>query len=323
MSFEIRHLVLHPPNWLGDVVMALPAMQALSQGIKAERISMIGQPWLAELLPFLSFKRVRYCKDVPADADMGVLFTNNFRSAWRLWRAGVPERIGFRGQWRRMLLTNAPKAEISMASEHHRAYFLNLAEQVGFTARKQEAVMQMSEQEVEDGTRLLCEHGLNEKKTVCIAPGAQFGEAKRYPVCSYNRVLLALHKLGWDLLILGTKAERGIAEQCLAGVEGRFWNASGETSLRQAIQLLGASRVLLCNDSGLMHVSAALGNPTVAMFGATDPGRTAPSGKRVSVLYEPAECSPCLRRECSMQEKTCMVNITSESVLKACLKWLP
>ncbi len=303
--------------------MALPAMQALIQGIKFERISIVGQPWLAELLPFLSFENVRYCREIPGDADMGVLFTNNFRSAWKLWRAGVPKRIGFRGQWRRMLLTNAPKPKISMASGHHRAYFLNLAEQIGFNTRQREVLMQMPEQEVEAGTRLICEHGLNKHRTICIAPGAQFGEAKRYPAYSYNNVLLALHKLGWDLLILGTKAERSIAGQCLSGIRGRFWNAAGETSLRQALQLISASRMLLCNDSGLMHVSAALGRPTVAIFGATDPERTAPSGKRISVLYEPAKCSPCLQRECSMREKTCMENITAESVLKTCLKWLP
>jgi heptosyltransferase-2 len=302
--------------------MALPAMRATISGMKPERTSLIGQPWLTDLLPFLSLGHVTYSPEIPGDADLGVLFTNSFRSAWHLWRAGVPERIGFRGQWRRPLLTLAPGPEIDMATGHHRAYFLNLVKQIGVDIDPEEAFMRIPPQEREEGVKLIREKGLDERRTVCIAPGAQFGEAKRYPATSYNHVLQSLHQLGWHLLILGTASEHAIGEQCLAGIEGHGWNAAGETSLRQAIQLLCASRMLLCNDSGLMHVAAALGKPTVAIFGATDPKRTSPSGQRVTLLYQPADCSPCLRRKCSVPGQPCMANISAQSVLKACQKWL-
>jgi len=318
----VRHLLLRTPNWLGDVIMAQPAMQAFSKGTNSARISVIGQPWLADLLPFLCVDSCAYCTEIPPDSDMGVLFTNSFRSAWQLWRAGIPKRIGFRGQWRRLLLTSPLKPEINMASEHHRLYFLNLAEQMGYTITEREVRMRAPEPEIAAGKLLVQSHGLDEQRTICIAPGARFGGAKRYPAESYAVILQELHRLGWHLLMLGSNEEVETCNRCLNKTTGHVWNAAGDTTLREAIQILSATRLLLCNDSGLMHVAAGLGLPVVAIFGATDPARTSPSGPHVTLLYQPADCTPCLRRECTVSGHPCMTNIAPESVLTACLKWL-
>jgi len=319
---HIHHLVLRPPNWLGDVIMSQPAMRAVSQGIKPDRISMVGRPWLADLLPFLSINECSYCTEIPPDTDMGVLFTNNFRSAWQLWRSGIPQRIGFHGQWRRLLLTSPIKPDLDMAREHHRSYFLNLAEQMGFAIADREVSIQAPETEMNAGRLLVRGHNLSERRTVCVAPGAQFGGAKRYPPETYAVILRELHRLGWHLLVMGTGEDVETCNHCLHGITTHAWNAAGKTTLREAIQILSVTRLLLCNDSGLMHVAAGLGLPVVAIFGATDPERTAPSGRHVTLLYQPADCSPCLQRECTVPGHPCMTNITPESVLGACLKWL-
>jgi heptosyltransferase-2 len=174
----------------------------------------------------------------------------------------------------------------------------------------------------EEGMALMAEKGLDPQRTICVAPGAQFGGAKRYPAEAYAHILAWLAKDGWQPIVLGVAAERGIGEQVLSRVKGPAWNAAGQTQLRQALQLASASRLMLCNDSGFMHVAAGLGVPTVAMFGATDPARTSPSGAHVRLLYEPAACSPCLQRECTVTGQPCMANILPEAVRDACLAML-
>ena len=321
MNGKNQHLCILPPNWIGDAIMAQPAMRALSLS-HSGHVSIVGQSWLAALLPYLNLDNVVFAETIPADADQAVLFPNSFRAAWNLWRAGVPERIGFSGQWRSLLLTQAIKPCINMADEHHRHYFLDLVEQMSTPVQGSEVQLAVPEKEARAGQETIRAHGLDPARTVCVAPGAQFGGAKRYPSDSYAKVLTCLCREGWQLLLLGTQEERNIADACLTGVHGKYWNAAGETSLSQALQILAAGRLLLCNDSGLMHVAAGMGKPVVAVFGATDPVRTAPSGAKVRLLYHPAGCSPCLKRDCTVPDHPCMANTKPEEVLAACLEVL-
>lgn len=316
-----RSIAVMPPNWLGDVVMAQPAMRAIALAYPDAEIVMQGRPWLADLLPFLNLPQARY-QDESLACDAVFVFRNSFHSAWQAWRSGSQHRYGFRHEWRGWLLNHAFTPNLDMQTEHHREYFLDLVEQAGITVGEREVSMLAEAQEIESGKSLLQQHGLDAEKTVCIAPGAQFGGAKRYPSESYATVIQGLVYQGWQPLILGTEAEREIGEVCLNGIDTVSWNAAGETRLREALQMIAASRLMLCNDSGLMHVAAGLGRPTVGVFGATSPGRTAPSGQHIRLLYEPAECSPCLARECSVEGQPCMQNVTPEMVLKACLELL-
>ncbi len=301
--------------------MAQPAMRALSQS-NAGHTSIAGRPWLKALLPFLNVDRAAYAGEIPDDADTAVLFPNSFRTAWNVWRAGVPERVGFSGQWRSLLLTQACQPRINMANEHHRYYFLDLVEQMGISVHNPEVQLAVPEAEARAGQETIIAHGLDPARTVCVAPGAQFGGAKRYLSSSYAEVLSDLSAQDWQLLLLGAQEEHSITNACLTNMRGKHWNAAGETSLSQALQLLAACRLLLCNDSGLMHVAAGMGKPVVAIFGATDPARTAPSGSNVRLLYHPAECSPCLQRECNTPGQPCMANVPPKEVLNACLDFL-
>ncbi len=317
-----RHLLLQPPNWLGDVIMAQPAMRAFIQGMQAERISVWGRPWLEDVLPFLNLPGARFAPEMPRRADIAVMFPNSFRAAWLAFRSGARRRIGFRGQWRRALLTDAPAPRVSLRHEHHRDYYLDLAAQSGCTPMEREVRLIVPDGAYETGSALLQQHGLDPDRTIALAPGAQFGGAKRYPARSWEQVARELSAGGWQLLVLGTPAERETGERVAARATGRVWNAAGETSLREALNAIVASRALLCNDSGLMHVAAGLGKPVVAVFGATDPARTAPSGPKARVLYRPAPCSPCLQRECSVPGHPCMANVQPEDILRACLEVL-
>jgi len=322
------HLVLQPPNWLGDVIMAQPAMRVFVAGLKPERLTLCGKPWLADLIPFLNLPEARYSPSMPEHADMAVMFPNSFRAAWMAWRAGSRRRTGFRGQWRRWLLTDAPAPRVNLRSQHHRDYYLDLAEQAdcmretGFRVRERKVSLTCPEEDMHKGEALLIRKGLSPGSLVAIAPGAQFGGAKRYPVESWAYVAETLSRQGLHILVIGTPAEHGTGAQIIHRCTAPAWNAAGETTLRQALQLLLGSRILLSNDSGLMHVAAGMGKPVVAIFGATDPVRTAPSGSRVRLLCHPADCSPCLQRECSVPGQPCMGNVLPEDVRDACLSML-
>lgn len=299
--------------------MAQPAMRAACSGRPWCNIHIYGRAWLADLLPYLDLPGVEYGGERPVKADCAIIFANSFRSAWLAWRAGIAQRWGYAGQWRRMLLTRAPRPRINHAHEHHRRYFLDLVAQLGFSVGEREVSLRLGAAARQAGVSWLDAHGLAARRTVCVAPGAQFGGAKRYLPEAYAAVLARLSHAGWHILVLGTKAERIVGERCLYGIAGKAYNAAGETSLAEALAVLGASRMLLCNDSGLMHAAAGLGLPVVAIFGATDPARTAPSGPRVKLLYHPAACSPCLKRECTVAGQPCMANVLPAEVAAACL----
>jgi len=313
------HLILQAPNWLGDVIMAQPAMRSAVAALKPARLSLYGRPWLADLIPFLNLPGARYSSSMPKHADMAIMFPNSFRAAWMAWRAGSERRIGFRGQWRRLLLTDAPTPRVSLRTQHHRDYYLDLVEQMNMDIREQEVRLPCPEEEIREAEKSLLRQGLDPELLVAIAPGAQFGGAKRYPAELWSDVAQWLSQQGYHILLIGTAAERSTGAQITSRCTGPAWNAAGETTLRQALQLLAASRILLGNDSGLMHVAAGMEKPVVAIFGATDPLRTAPSGSRVRLLYHPADCSPCLQRECSVPGQPCMGNVLPEDVYGACM----
>jgi len=318
-----QHVAIMAPNWLGDAIMAQPAMAALSQHLQPARITLTGRPWLAQLLPFMGMNGAVFCPALPTDADMAILFPNSFRAAWQAWCAGIPARAGFAGQWRGLLLTTPLQPNVDMKTEHHRHYYLDLAEQLGATISEPEVRLFAPAAEVSAGKNIIMAHGLDAGHAICVAPGAQFGSAKRYPTEGYARILAELVSCGWQPILLGSHAERDICAACARDLRGKaYWNAAGETSLCEALQIIAASRLLLCNDSGLMHAAAGMGKPVVAIFGATDPARTAPSGSRARWLYQPAACSPCLQRECSTPGQPCMTNIPPETVIAACAEAL-
>jgi len=309
------------PNWLGDVMMAQPALHALSQS-EPMPLLLHGKPWLKELLPLLNLGDARYVEKLDASAQRAVLFTNSLGSAWRLFRSGVKHRIGFDTEWRRILLSESYTPSVDMHTQHHRDYFLNLMEQMQVAIPHRDVQLCLPDTMVEQGEAWIRKHHLDPQRTICVAAGAEFGAAKRYPSTSYSKVLKQLAETGWQPLMLGTHAERKMSDACLMQIEPPFLNAAGKTTLWEALAVMSASRLLLCNDSGLMHVAAGMNKPVVGIFGATDPVRTRPSGQHVQLVYQPAECSPCLQRECHVDGHPCMYNISADRVTRACLDML-
>jgi heptosyltransferase-2 len=315
-----RSLILSP-NWLGDVIMAQPAMRAIARHDPSMCLFVSGRPWLRDLLPFLDLGTAQYCEELrQAQADEVYIFRNSFSAAWQAFRARIPRRHGFAHDGRSCLLRPAYQPHFNMAHDHHRRYFLDLVRQAGIPAEQDEPVaLRVTDEQRQAARDLVIAHGLDPQRLICVAPGAQFGAAKRYPDLSYRMVLQTLSEAGWHMVVLGMKEESAIADSCLQACTGPSWNSCGQTSLSQALQLLTICQLLVCNDSGLMHVAAGMGRAVVAMFGATAPERTAPSGDDVRLLYHPASCSPCLQRECTVSGHPCMSNISPAEVTEHCL----
>ena len=319
-----ERIVLMPPNWLGDVIMAQPALRSIAKHYPHAEIQVFGRSWLADLLPFLNLEHqgVTFASELAKKSDKIFLFPNSLRSALQAFSSRGKHRIGFRREGRGVLLTHPYTSNVDLMHEHHRGYYLDLLKQYGVPTPFEQVQLATPDAEQESAWAQLKAEGINPDKYICVAPGAQFGGAKRYPAAYYASVLASLSEQGWDMVLLGTPAEQGIAKECMQSVRGKVWDATGKTSLRQALQLVSSCRLMLCNDSGLMHVAAGMGRATVCMFGATDPARTSPSGEKLRVLYQPARCSPCLQRECDVLGHPCMANIMPEMVYQACLDLL-
>jgi len=321
----VSHLLLMPPNWIGDAIMAQPAMRAIckhyTSHLGAEEISVYGRPWLNDLLPYMGLSGAKYRDSLPK-ADMAFLFPNSFRSALQCRLAGVRNLVGYQGQWRKLLLNNPLPHRISLKHEHHRDFYLDIARQLNMDIPDTEVALAVPDGAIASAHALMQQHGLNPQQVICIAPGAQFGAAKCYPATAYHTVVQQLAESGWQPVILGMNEDYEIGRQILGEITTPRWNAAGATRLAEALQLIAGCRLMLCNDSGLMHVAAGLGIPTVTPFGATDPQRTSPSGPHVRILYQPADCSPCLQRECSVKGHPCMANISPAMLFDACISML-
>jgi len=321
----VKHLLLMPPNWIGDAVMAQPAMRAIIDHYLAQhpflRVSVCGRGWLQDLLPWLNLPQAVYASTT-VKSDAAFLFPNSFRAAWQCRLAGNHHIIGYRGQWRRWLLATGLQHRISLRHQHHRDFYLDIPARIGIAVEQRNVRLCTPTDAIRNGWEAMRSHGLDPERVITLAPGAQFGDAKCYPEAGFAEACRRLAEAGWQPLILGMSEDSAKGECILSGMSTAHWNAAGATTLAQALQLISASRLMLCNDSGLMHIAAGLGIPTVAPFGATDPKRTSPSGKRVRILYQPADCSPCLQRECHVAGHPCMGNISAQMLSDTCLSLL-
>ena len=321
---EYKEIVIRCPNWLGDAVMATPVFPEVKKLFpNAHCIALASDP-IAELLQgvpgideFLTFSREKEKKRAEEQrmaavlkhrsSDLGILLTRSFSSAWMMWRAQIPHRIGYNDHFRRFLLTNPlplPKKE-----QHDVFSYLDLLTPFGEVEKNPELHLCVTESEKKNARTLLESYGVSAgQKLLLINPGAAYGSAKCWPKASFCAVINALPKEVAAICIGNTKdSSNGLPEKII--------DLTQKTSLRSLIALISISDAILTNDSGPMHIAAALKKNLVALFGSTNPKRTGPwnTGK---VLYKDVECSPCYKRECPIDFR-CMTRITPKEVLEA------
>jgi heptosyltransferase-2 len=336
-SHTIARVVVRPPNWLGDAVMALPAITAVRRHFPDSDLTIAASPSVAALFREDTDVEPNRVIDLPRDTravaallegegfDLGVLFPNSFRSAWQFWRGGIRERWGYARSGRGLLLTRRSRPRARRASPHHADYYRDLVRGLDIacddhvlprlTARVpsvDRAMALLAARLVDPGARL-----------VGLAPGAAYGQAKQWPP---DRVAALIGRLVLEravtCVVVGASHDRDTARKIESWLRERapealagFVDLTGRTSLGALVGLIQRMDVFVSNDSGAMHVAAALARPVVAIFGPTDERATRPLGDHV-VLSAPVFCRPCLLRECPIDHR-CMKRVLVDDVFGA------
>lgn len=333
---KAERLLVREVNWLGNVVISLPALKALRRAYPDAKLSILvkrelagffdGAPWMDEVIPFRISRGFGGWKDrrrLIAELrtrkfDLAVLLPNSFESAFWTWRAHIPARAGYARDGRGLLLTHKLRPSHQILEAHQVHYYLHLLrETLGIEGDPKDFAPH-----VHDGHREKMRAWLRErreqpeKKLIALAVAAAYGPAKEWPADFYAALIDRLaENHGAECVLVGAPSERAKCEQvaALSGKKGAIL-AAGETGVGEAIALLSLCDGFAGNDSGSMHLAGALGLPTIGIFGSTRADRTGPLGSRTKVLYHPLECSPCLERTCRFGHYSCLKQITPEEV---------
>jgi len=315
----IHRLLIRAPNWVGDAVLSLGAVRDLRRNFPAARIEVLARPWVAGLygaVPEVDGVHVSLgfrsnVKAMHGAAEAVVLLPNSFRSALQAYLAGVPGRWGYPTDGRGLLLTRRPRVpkEVKGVSQvyYYRAMLAGLGLEVSASP---DVSIRCPDAWAAHGARMLVDSG----PWIGLNPGAAYGTAKRWLPARYAAVGdLLSRRLGAKIAILGGGDERALG---LAIAGALRWPARvlcGDTSLPELVGVLSQLSLVVTNDSGPMHLAAALGVPLVAIFGPTDWVATAPLGIRQRLVREPVDCAPCLLRECPIDHR-CMTRVTADRV---------
>jgi heptosyltransferase-2 len=322
--------------------MSLPALRVIRSRFPAARITLLARPWVTELysreqivdeiLPFRAgsvYRTVRFAHSLRTRAfDCAILLQNAFDAAAIAWLAGIPERIGYARDGRTPLLTlPVPVPRNGDIPRHEQYYYLELLRRAGLLdalPAPAPLLLEGASAAEHSGRALLAEAGLC-GAVIGVSPGAAYGTAKRwFPERFASAAADLARARNASVALFGSVAERDLCEAvrvmtARSGIESR--NFAGQTSLARFIDMAAACEAFLTNDSGAMHIASALGVPTVAVFGATDDGRTGPAGPRARVVRRPVKCSPCLLRECPVDHR-CMAAVSAGEVARAALDLL-
>ncbi len=349
---NIRKIVVRSTNWIGDAVMTTPALTLLRKRFPDARITVAARPWV---LPVFSANPcvnrtiavtggngITRLSSVWHDAaalrhenfDLALLFPNSFDAAFTSWLAGIPLIAGYATDMRSILLTDSVPVPHWKRNSHEIFYYLNLVESLegrqtdGIEQRKPSLMLRIPRDAADWAHEFMARKGILEHDLVIgFNPGAAFGPAKCWPVENFRdlgRMLLADRILSqrkiW-ILVLGTEKEQKTADTICASLGETALNLAGCTDLPQVMGVIERLDLLVTNDSGLMHVGAALDRPLVALFGSTNPLTTGPWSNKSRIVQNALECSPCLKRQCPANF-TCMKDLQPVKVFDACMERL-
>lgn len=338
-------ILIRATNWLGDAVMCIPALQAIRRAQPQAHIAILARPWVGglyqnqgladEIIEFEHAGRHRGIGGAEKLAgelraqkfDVAILLQNAFQAAWIAARAGIAERIGYARDMRGWLLTKpiaVPRpGEIAA---HEAYYYLELLRRAGWLAEL--PAVEHIRLAVTEFAADAAESTLREQLArpdafrIALAPGAAYGTAKCWPAERYAALADRLiADFDADVILFGSPTERGVAERVAAKMQRRVINLAGQTAIGDLPAMLAACHLFIGNDSGAMHVAAAVGLPAVAVFGPTDPHGTAAVTPKLALVREPVSCSPCFLRHCPVDHR-CMSRVQVDRVYAAARQWI-
>lgn len=334
-SALVRRVLVRAPNWLGDAVMSLPVLAGLGRLFPRAEITVLAAPRVAPL--FLAQPEVREVIPYPRSRarwplllglrgrfDLALALPNSLEAALGLWLAGAPARVGYNADARRAFLTVAINGRRRLSGLHTVYYFLGVLTAFGEVTAFTPPALHLTEQELEGARHFLASQPLAAQgPLVGLSPGAAYGPAKRWPSERFAALAADLQEeADARIILLGGREDREAAAQVKERLSRPALDLVGRTDLRRALGVLAQLKLLVTNDSGLMHAAAALRVPLVALFGSTDPRATGPFTSRATMLHHPLDCSPCFKRTCKEDGYPCLTAISVAEVRAAARAWL-
>jgi len=337
-------ILVRATNWIGDAVMAIPALEAIGKRWPDAEIVVLARPGVADLYRGQHFAprlivyenkgrhgglvgRERLAAALRRENfDTVLLLQNAFDAAWLAWRAGIPERIGYARDKRSWLLTRAiPVPREGEVPPHESYYYLELLRRAGWLGKLpalDEIRLQVSDEAKLAARAKLAAAGAQQGRIwIAFAAGAAYGSAKcwvpeRYAALA-DRLVGAYSA---DVILFGAPAEREMAVRIAGAMERKSVDLVGATHTAELPALLAACQLFIGNDSGAMHVAAAVGLPVVGIFGPTDERGTRPVTPKFALVRHAVSCSPCFLRHCPIDHR-CMTRISVDEVFAAAQAW--
>ena len=335
MNDNSKKFLIVGPAWIGDMILAQSLFKLLAMRHPQAAIDVIAPVWTEPLLARMPEvrealllpighgelklrERIAWGRRLRERAyDYAIVLTNSLKSAVIPWAARISRRTGFRGEWRYGLLNDRRDLDPNALSRTIDR-FLALGLEPGesppdpiplpkLVARRENAFAALEKMR----------HPRPSGAILGLCPGAEFGAAKRWPVEYFAQVARAKLDLGWEVWLFGSTKDAAVTAEIQNLTDGRCADFGGKTSLAEAIDLMSLTETVVSNDSGLMHVAAALGRKLVAIFGSSDPRHTPPMSPTAQIMYLDVECSPCFKRECPYGHYRCLRDLKPAQILNA------
>ena len=325
------------PAWVGDMVLA----QSLFKTLKTNRpdciIDVAAPTWtlpLLERMPEVSGKialpfkhgelafwqRIKFGKSLKnAGYSQAIILTNSFKSALLPWAAGIPKRTSFLGEMRYGLINDIrPLDKVKLKKTVERFVFLGLDYNQNLPETLPNPQLVTNKNKALESLKRLGQKESN-SKILGLCPGAEYGEAKRWPAEYYAEVANEVLKKGWQVWLFGSDKDMPVTTKINQLTQNKCLDLGGKTKLGEAIDLMALCNTVVSNDSGLMHIAAALNKKLIAIFGSSDPAHTPPMNPNAVIEYLALDCSPCFKRECPLTGDAhlrCLNDVKPQPIVK-------
>jgi len=329
----MQGILIIAPNWIGDAVMTQPLLATLKTQYPDSKIDVLASNWVAPIYRACTevndvieadFQhkqlqwglRKQLAKDLRLRGYQACfILPNSLKSAIIPWIANIPFRFGLIN----IALNNPSKINRPPMVEHYLALSQLLSDEETLAVNTLTPKLNVSSSAKQSIDKKLSDANIDSKSVFVFCPGAEYGPTKRWPASHFAELAthLAQELPNANIILLGSKSDHQLAEEILQQSQDsvKIHNWCGNTSLDEAIALIGLAKVVVSNDSGLMHIAAALKTPQIAIFGSSDPAHTPPLSENAKVIWLNLPCSPCHKKECPLGHLKCLNDILPQQVL--------